>query len=163
DPPSSATPGQEGPGAPPSGAPKAGSGTYPAMGARRRSEEHTSELQSLTNIVCRLLLEKKKTAPRPRHPPTTNPRHDHAAPPLARLTRRSPAPPALPRPARRPRPPSLFSPHPRPTESSALSLHDALPISTHPLPLRLVRKGRGRLRAGLPKPGAAHIRRWALA
>src|SRR5258706_14087637 len=25
-----------------------------------RSEEHTSELQSLTNIVCRLLLEKKK-------------------------------------------------------------------------------------------------------
>src|SRR5258706_3150426 len=26
-----------------------------------RSEEHTSELQSLTNIVCRLLLEKKKT------------------------------------------------------------------------------------------------------
>src|SRR5437016_10180605 len=31
--------------------------------ARRgvRSEEHTSELQSLTNLVCRLLLEKKKT------------------------------------------------------------------------------------------------------
>src|SRR5438093_6037935 len=27
-----------------------------------RSEEHTSELQSLTNLVCRLLLEKKKTA-----------------------------------------------------------------------------------------------------
>src|SRR5438046_7479055 len=27
---------------------------------RRRSEEHTSELQSLTKIVCRLLLEKKK-------------------------------------------------------------------------------------------------------
>src|SRR5438093_7752614 len=26
---------------------------------RRRSEEHTSELQSLTNLVCRLLLEKK--------------------------------------------------------------------------------------------------------
>src|SRR5437016_10116336 len=25
----------------------------------RRSEEHTSELQSLTNLVCRLLLEKK--------------------------------------------------------------------------------------------------------
>src|SRR5262249_60732020 len=32
-----------------------------AMGARGgRSEEHTSELQSLTNLVCRLLLEKKK-------------------------------------------------------------------------------------------------------
>src|ERR1019366_10675914 len=26
---------------------------------QRRSEEHTSELQSLTNLVCRLLLEKK--------------------------------------------------------------------------------------------------------
>src|SRR5688572_31407296 len=28
--------------------------------ARRRSEEHTSELQSQSNLVCRLLLEKKK-------------------------------------------------------------------------------------------------------
>src|SRR5262249_60581417 len=28
---------------------------------RSRSEEHTSELQSLTNLVCRLLLENKKT------------------------------------------------------------------------------------------------------
>src|SRR5438093_5067670 len=28
--------------------------------AKLRSEEHTSELQSLTNLVCRLLLEKKK-------------------------------------------------------------------------------------------------------
>src|SRR5438046_6168704 len=28
--------------------------------ANDRSEEHTSELQSLTNLVCRLLLEKKK-------------------------------------------------------------------------------------------------------
>src|SRR2546430_3702424 len=28
----------------------------------RRSEEHTSELQSQSNLVCRLLLEKKKTA-----------------------------------------------------------------------------------------------------
>src|SRR2546430_6323317 len=33
----------------------------PAGGARRgRSEEHTSELQSQSNLVCRLLLEKKK-------------------------------------------------------------------------------------------------------
>jgi len=30
---------------------------------RLRSEEHTSELQSLTNLVCRLLLEKKKPRP----------------------------------------------------------------------------------------------------
>src|SRR5438093_5653157 len=31
-------------------------------GCAVRSEEHTSELQSLTNLVCRLLLEKKKSA-----------------------------------------------------------------------------------------------------
>src|SRR5258706_2504468 len=31
--------------------------------AERRSEEHTSELQSLTNLVCRLLLEKNKNEP----------------------------------------------------------------------------------------------------
>src|SRR5256885_10370927 len=30
---------------------------------RLRSEEHTSELQSPCNLVCRLLLEKKKNAP----------------------------------------------------------------------------------------------------
>src|SRR5437016_7335961 len=30
------------------------------LSALDRSEEHTSELQSLTNLVCRLLLEKKK-------------------------------------------------------------------------------------------------------
>src|SRR5437016_7672817 len=34
--------------------------TDPASCERFRSEEHTSELQSLTNLVCRLLLEKKK-------------------------------------------------------------------------------------------------------
>src|SRR5690242_21789155 len=32
----------------------------PADGWRVRSEEHTSELQSHVNLVCRLLLEKKK-------------------------------------------------------------------------------------------------------
>src|SRR2546430_13020214 len=31
----------------------------PPSGRRRRSEEHTSELQSQSNLVCRLLLEKK--------------------------------------------------------------------------------------------------------
>src|SRR5258706_1064885 len=31
------------------------------LSRKERSEEHTSELQSLTNLVCRLLLEKKKT------------------------------------------------------------------------------------------------------
>src|SRR2546430_13690589 len=34
---------------------------------RERSEEHTSELQSQSNLVCRLLLEKKKKADRPYH------------------------------------------------------------------------------------------------
>src|SRR5438270_8550877 len=32
----------------------------PLFGGRARSEEHTSELQSQSNLVCRLLLEKKK-------------------------------------------------------------------------------------------------------
>src|SRR5438034_8017268 len=38
------------------------SGDGPRRGARRRnrSEEHTSELQSHSDLVCRLLLEKKK-------------------------------------------------------------------------------------------------------
>src|SRR5688572_32023885 len=45
-----------------------GGGAIEAAGRRRgcgeavlRSEEHTSELQSQSNLVCRLLLEKKKT------------------------------------------------------------------------------------------------------
>src|SRR2546425_8901956 len=33
-------------------------------GSERRSEEHTSELQSLAYLVCRLLLEKKKNQQR---------------------------------------------------------------------------------------------------
>src|SRR2546430_8528456 len=37
--------------------PRGGAG---APGGARRSEEHTSELQSQSNLVCRLLLEKKK-------------------------------------------------------------------------------------------------------
>src|SRR5258706_10359908 len=35
-------------------------GRLPRPARGERSEEHTSELQSLTNLVCRLLLEKKK-------------------------------------------------------------------------------------------------------
>src|SRR2546427_2068540 len=34
---------------------------------KARSEEHTSELQSQSNLVCRLLLEKKKKNKRSRH------------------------------------------------------------------------------------------------
>src|SRR5436305_5062229 len=33
-----------------------------ALAGSRRSEEHTSELQSRPHLVCRLLLEKKKTS-----------------------------------------------------------------------------------------------------
>src|SRR5205807_8633785 len=74
--------------------------TAPMMGQRRprsrtarrrddgRSEEHTSELQSPCNIVCRLLLEKKKKQNSTRLP---HPTHTHisnatrTAPPLAQL------------------------------------------------------------------------------
>src|SRR2546430_13572439 len=39
-----------------------------APGVGSRSEEHTSELQSQSNLVCRLLLEKKKNhTPNTRH------------------------------------------------------------------------------------------------
>src|SRR5437868_8519839 len=38
---------------------------HDAPGHRDRSEEHTSELQSRFDLVCRLLLEKKKTIFRP--------------------------------------------------------------------------------------------------
>src|SRR5205814_7737194 len=41
-----------------------------------RSEEHTSELQSLRHLVCRLLLEKKKARQLPQ---TTSPHHNTRA------------------------------------------------------------------------------------
>src|SRR5258706_5221456 len=69
----------------------------------RRSEEHTSELQSLTNLVCRLLLEKKKNKPYtpgarqiadgeirqipPRQSATTHPKSIATEPDLALLVR----------------------------------------------------------------------------
>src|SRR2546426_8673534 len=47
-------------------------GPRPALGRAGRSEEHTSELQSPCNLVCRLLLEKKNKKPAgpalPHHP-----------------------------------------------------------------------------------------------
>src|SRR2546421_5629788 len=42
-------------------------------GLRRRSEEHTSELQSRSDLVCRLLLEKKKNKENDRN--TRSPPH----------------------------------------------------------------------------------------
>src|SRR2546427_5657893 len=43
----------------------------------RRSEEHTSELQSQSNLVCRLLLEKKKSG----HFGRSSHRHSNERPP----------------------------------------------------------------------------------
>src|SRR5689334_23774893 len=44
--------------------PRDGGLTIVANRSTRRSEEHTSELQSQFHLVCRLLLEKKKTETR---------------------------------------------------------------------------------------------------
>src|SRR3954465_6808540 len=61
-----------------------------------RSEEHTSELQSHDNLVCRLLLEKKKIilpGAHPRHPTpsrATAAQHAHHPPPSDRSPRRRP-------------------------------------------------------------------------
>src|SRR5437899_9945324 len=49
-----------------------------------RSEEHTSELQSLRHLVCRLLLEKKKTPATSQRSYTAGTNdHTHAAAPAA--------------------------------------------------------------------------------
>src|SRR5258706_1349979 len=48
-------------------------GDKPQYALNVRSEEHTSELQSLTNLVCRLLLEKKQRRAGPRPGRTTCP------------------------------------------------------------------------------------------
>src|SRR5579864_365370 len=83
----------------------------------RRSEEHTSELQSHVNLVCRLLLEKKKL---------THPRRQSLS--------RAPARCTLPRDRRgasqaRRRRRLFFCNDTATTEIYTLSLHDALPIS----------------------------------
>src|SRR5438105_6748608 len=46
----------------------------PPVGNNDRSEEHTSELQSRVDLVCRLLLEKKKNTPRVQQHPKANTR-----------------------------------------------------------------------------------------
>src|SRR6266536_440168 len=89
---------------------------------RMRSEEHTSELQSRVELVCRLLLEKKKTH-RSRQPAPVNL--------LRRFRILSPRAAASPGPPARARHRSLlfFFNAPATTEIYPLSLHDALPIS----------------------------------
>src|ERR1039458_4230786 len=79
----------------------------------KRSEEHTSELQSLRHLVCRLLLEKSH-ARRSRHRRSAvhRRRRGRAAGPTVRV---------------------LFFNDTAPTEIYPLSLHDALPIWFGPL------------------------------
>src|SRR6202007_1580682 len=77
--------------------------------ARRRSEEHTSELQSRENLVCRLLLEKKHLGRRDGHSGLREVRS-------RRCPRADPDP-------------GLFFNDTATTEIYALSLLDALPIS----------------------------------
>src|SRR5258706_4322001 len=81
-----------------------------------RSEEHTSELQSLTNLVCRLLLEKKK------HP----------------TAQRAPEK-GVRRPARYPAPSHqrathVTRPHPRPFHPHALPLISTCTAAAHSTP-----------------------------
>src|SRR5690625_5729509 len=48
----------------------------PQLDHQRRSEEHTSELQSRGHLVCRLLLEKKKEQTGNNRYPKNEPRYD---------------------------------------------------------------------------------------
>src|ERR1022692_1797815 len=102
------------------------------MARRMRSEEHTSELQSPCNLVCRLLLEKKKNKKRPKHGRETGSRGVRTQ----KFTRTRPRL-VIPRPAswrpatKCPRPLSsffFFFNDTATTEIYTLSLHDALPI-----------------------------------
>src|SRR2546430_6711800 len=52
-------------------------------GTSQRSEEHTSELQSQSNLVCRLLLEKKKKTQQQKIPHEATPTTTHTLTPLA--------------------------------------------------------------------------------
>src|SRR5712664_4514810 len=72
---------------PRSGALRASPARHPAGGDAlgARSEEHTSELQSRSDLVCRLLLEKKKQG---RHSDWSRPRYEPQAPPLQHFIRK---------------------------------------------------------------------------
>src|SRR5256885_11608769 len=94
------------------GAPSSASTTRNGLieSSRSRSEEHTSELQSPCNLVCRLLLEKKKY----NTPISSNasPKHRLTMPPLA-----APCYPIMsPLPPFRPQPTPLFRLSFSPTE-----------------------------------------------
>src|ERR1035438_6398893 len=100
---------------------------------RRRSEEHTSELQSLRHLVCRLLLEKKKKKTHTKTPHHASGRQTKDASTLSYREKREPG--CLPMSA------GIcsmlccaylcffFFNDTAPTEIYPLSLHAALPIS----------------------------------
>src|SRR3989454_3989612 len=83
-----------------------------------RSEEHTSELQSPCNLVCRLLLEKKKTQSKARCSSTTSSCGD----PVHAPHQPSPTPSATPFSACRTRsaPAAVARPHPAPRPAASL-------------------------------------------
>src|SRR5256886_12756757 len=84
-----------------------------AVAPADRSEEHTSELQSQSNLVCRLLLEKKKSTPvtsliLPNSTPSISPT-PISSPSITLLHGTSPTLRTTPRHWRRERPPSLLT------------------------------------------------------
>src|SRR6201989_8164 len=96
----------------------------------RRSEEHTSELQSPMYLVCRLLLAKKKTRRRPGTARASRSARERTDPARRHACQLQHAPPhhadhlpRLPVSAH-----ALFFNDTAPTEIYTLSLHDALPI-----------------------------------
>src|SRR6185437_15459385 len=98
------------------------------------SEEHTSELQSLAYLVCRLLLEKKKRdgrlvvqAGQPQHPACVTSTFVGDPVALNRVASARHWPQDRPEPA-------FFFNDTATTEIYTLSLHDALPISAAPRP-----------------------------
>src|ERR1039458_7912190 len=106
-------------------------GDKPRLFRNGRSEEHTSELQSLRHLVCRLLLETKsmsrshrraRSPPGGRSHPSARTRGCPSQPsPRTRMGRRSHVLAVADRPA-------FFFNDTATTEIYTLSLHDALPI-----------------------------------
>src|SRR5256885_10743307 len=81
-------------------APSSPAGSAPLKAAFvYRSEEHTSELQSPCNLVCRLLLEKKKTPRVPLPSGATSTSTVRSAPGIVPPRRRAEPPPAQDSPA----------------------------------------------------------------
>src|SRR5476649_684889 len=93
----------------------------PAFRQDGRSEEHTSELQSHSDLVCRLLLEKKKPDSVPHVSIPSASRRSGRCFAATRRHRRSVS-------SRSPARPVFFFNDTATTEIYTLSLHDALPI-----------------------------------